>query len=47
MDCWREEVEAIQCIFSEEMSVVEESEGFLLKYNVQEDEVVMVKIDGK
>lgn len=48
MDYWKEEVEAVQSIFIEEMSVVEEeSEGYLVKYNVQGDTVVTIRIAGK
>ena len=47
MDSWQEEVETVRCIFSEELSIVEESPSFLLRYNVQGDAVVTIRIDGE
>jgi len=43
---WKDEVETVQSIFPEELQIVDQKKGCLLKYSVNQNTVLSIKLDG-
>ena len=44
---WKDEIETVQSIFTEELQIVEQNKGYLLKYNVKQNSILSIRVDGK
>ena len=44
---WKDEIETIQSIFTEELQIVEQNKGYLLKYNVKQNGILSIRVDGR
>ena len=44
---WKDEIETIQSIFTEELQIVEQNKGYLLKYNVKQNGTLSIRVDGR
>ena len=44
---WKDEIETIQSIFTKELQIVEQNKGYLLKYNVKQNSILSIRVDGR